>query len=512
MHMNSTMNCDLLVVGGGLHGAGIARDAAGRGLSVVLCEQEDLASQASSASLGLIHDQAPGSGPSGISALRMALAEREVLMLTAPHISKPLRLVAPETGMQSRGWKIRVGQLLQDYFSNRELLPASRPLDLLHHVTGGALRPDYRHGFAHSDGWIDSARLTVLNAMDAAEGGATVLTRTACRSVERRADAWHALLRGQDGMTISVRARSMVNATGARAAEFLREATGRAMPSTLSKITLAVVRRHLSHAYGYLLQDAEGNEVRLVPLDQNFTLLGMVRPECRGEAAANDTPENIAALCAVLNRYFTARATPADILYSRSATWLEADAANLRASERKDYQLDMETTDGAPFLSVIGGGIGSYRSLAEDAVNWIASALGSHGGAWTKDTCLPGGDLYGLTPGDRSVLEFGHYLQGLKQQYAWAPPSLIARYGSTYGSRIHKLLDGCHRAEDLGMQVLPQLFEVELRYLKQHEWARTSDDILWRRTRLGLQLAADAGHKLDSWMAGTLEPKLAVAS
>jgi glycerol-3-phosphate dehydrogenase len=507
MYMDSMLDCDLLVIGGGLNGTAIARDAAGRGLSVILCEQDDLACGASALGPALIHGLTPGSQAIDFPALRIALTERDILMRCAPHISKTARIVMPQTGAERSGWKMRTALRLQNLLAGRDLLPAAREIDLLHHVAGGALRPEYSHGWIYSDGWIDAARLTVLNALDAAEGGAKILTRTACREIQRSQEGWHASLRGSRGISTGIRTRALVNAAGGGADDFLQAALGKRLSARALHLTQILVRRALSHDYAYLLHAADGRQVHVMPQEPGYTLISALGSE---EAEA-DVEADSALLCETVNRYFTARIAPQDIVWSRSTVWLSPLDRQARARQvHADYSLEMDSEE-APLLSVIGGSIGSARQLAEEAVNCIASRLGCHGGAWTADACLPGGDLYGLAPSSRSIVEFSNFVQAAKQQYSWAPAALIARWARCYGSRIHKLLADCRDAKDLGAQPLPGLYEAELRYLMQAEWAQTAADILWRRTRLGLALPKEAEAALDGWIAESTAQEFAAA-
>jgi len=507
--MNSTIDCDVLVVGGGINGAGIARDAAGRGLSVVLCERDDLASHTSSASTKLIHGGLRYLESREFGLVRKALLEREVLMRSAPHIMCPLRFVMPHDAGQRPAWLVRAGLMLYDRLARRQLLPASRAANLLQHVAGGPLRPEFSRGYIYSDGWVDDARLVVLNAMDAAEAGATVLTRTTCETAQRSGDLWQVMLRGADGAMTVVRARSMVNATGPWAARFLQEATGVNQPLRMVKGSHIVVHKKFSHSYAYLFQHPDGRIVFAIPYEQDFTLIGTTDIDYDGDPAqVAISDEEISYLCSLVNRYFTSRTTPDDVVWSYSGVRPLVEENGKQASAvTRDYQLRLDE-EGAPLLSVFGGKITTFRKLAEEALDLLGPLLGKSGGAWTAEACLPGGDLYGLAPSARSVLEFDDYVRMQKHAYNWAPPALISRYARAYGTRMHQLLAGCGKIADLGREVLPGVFEAELRYLIRHEWARTAEDILWRRSKLGLHLPRDAAQTLDAWIAATPVPDL----
>lgn len=501
--MDFTIDCDLLVIGGGLIGAAIARDAAGRGLSVTLCEQGDLAERASALSFCPMRDTAPAEDPVHLPTLRMAIGERETLLRCAPQLGKCLRVVVPQTAAEGIGWKKRSAIGLQNLLSKGGLLPASREIDLLHHAAGGPLRPEYSHGWMYSDVAVDVVRLTVLNAVDAAEGGARILTRTACRSIQRVPGGWEAVLRGEHGKMTGVRARSVINATGGSVNAVLQDALGETVEAKARRSTRILSTRHVGHDYAYLLRAADGRQVHVIPQGAGMALLSVVSDD---DHAADD---DIATLCATFNRYFTAQMTAADVVWSRSDVWLSASNAPSKRQPARDYRLTT-TPEEAPLLSVVGGSLSSHRRLAEEAVGKIAACLHSQGGTWTDQCCLPGGDLYGPVPSNRAVSEFHLYVQGAKRRYSWAPPLLIARYSRLYGSRLHRLLENCASVEDLGREILPGMHELELRYLMETEWARTAADML-RRTRSGPLSQADAEARLGAWIAEATARQYAAA-
>ena len=484
--MNSTINCDLLVVGGGLNGTAIARDAAGRGMSVVLCERDDLGAYAVASACGPLHPAMPSLKRQALSTLRKALAERETLMRIAPQAVTPLRLTVPRDDDQ-QPWRERASRLLADRLAPRQLLPASRHVDLLHHVAGLPLKPQFGQGELVSGCKVDGPRLAVLNAMDAAEAGATILTRTVCDAAQRSGEHWQATLRGPGGAGTLVRARAMVNATGQWATRFLRSASNVDLPIPLVKCIRLVVRKKLAHPCSYLLRDADGRSVLVLPCETDATLIiGDGLPHGGEPGAPQVTDADIERLCGLLNRYFTARTSAADVAQALP----------------QPYALRLDR-DGAPLLSVLGGDAESFRRVAEEAVDQLAPLLGQNGGAWTAQACLPGGNLFGMAPTAQSVLGFDDYLRMKKQAFGWAPPELIERYIHSYGSRIDRLLAACASMHDLGQEVLPGLFEAELHYLIRHEWAQTAEDILWRRTRLGHLLPPGARATLEGWLAAT---------
>lgn len=501
------VDCDVLVVGGGINGAGIARDVAGRGLCVALCERDDLAAHTSSASTKLIHGGLRYLEHYEFGLVRKALAEREVLLRAAPHVIRPMRFVMPHTGQRSAAL-IRAGLFLYDRLARRELLPGSASVQLADHPAGRALKPALGQAFVYSDGWVDDARLVVLNAVDAAQKGACILTRTACTEARRDNGAWRVTLRKADGTTKQIAVRAIVNAAGPWAGAFLDSALGSAKQPTrlrLVKGSHIVVRRLFDHDDAYLFQHADGRIVFAIPYEREFTLIGTTDVEYSGDpAAVAIAPEEIRYLCAVASHYFRTPVAPADVVWSFAGVRPLLDDASARASAvTRDYRLQLDggaQPGDAPLLTVFGGKLTTYRKLAEEGADLLCKALGHRAGAWTAGACLPGGDLFGAVPQSRSVLEFDGWRSRLQVQYDWLDCPLIARYARAYGTRIHTLLQGRASMADMGEQVLPGLYEAELDYLRRHEWAVTAEDILWRRTKLGLHLPAGAAAQLDAWL------------
>ncbi|WP_254926704.1 glycerol-3-phosphate dehydrogenase [Janthinobacterium sp. PC23-8] len=500
---STVMECDLLVVGGGINGAGIARDAAGRGLSVVLCEKDDLASHTSSASTKLIHGGLRYLEYYEFGLVRKALIEREVLLRSAPHIMWPLRFVMPHAEGQRPAWLIRAGLFLYDMLAKRELLPASSSIDLRHHPAGKPLKPQFKRGFVYSDGWVDDARLVLLNAMDAHEKGATVLTRTCCTGLAREGDHWQASLQRSDGAIVQVRARSVVNATGPWTADFLRQAAPTAQGRNLRLIkgSHIVVKRLFDHDHAYIFQHHDGRIVFTIPYEHNFTLIGTTDLDYQGDSGkvAIDDAE-ISYLCELSSYYFSKPIVPADVVWTYSGVRpLVEDASAQAKAVTRDYRFELDR-EGAPLLSIFGGKITTFRKLAEEAVDLLAPLLESKKGPWTAQACLPGGDVAGKLPDNRAVSGFGAFVEGLQRQYGWLPAQLVARYARAYGTRIHALLDGRTGVAQMGEEVASGLYAAEIDYLRHHEWAVSAADILWRRSKLGLHLPAGSEQALDAWL------------
>ncbi len=497
------MECDVLVIGGGINGAGIARDAAGRGLSVVLCEKDDLAAHTSSASSKLIHGGLRYLEQYDFGLVRKALIEREVLLRSAPHIIWPLRFVMPHDAGQRPAWMIRIGLFLYDHLARRELLAGSHGIDLRLHAAGAPLKNVFTRGFVYSDAWVDDARLVVLNAIDAATHGARVFTRTRASALVREAQHWQATLQGDAGATCTVKARCLVNAAGPWAAQMLQQAT-KAPPKQnlrLIKGSHIVVKRLFDHPYAYIFQHPDGRIVFAIPYEKEFTLIGTTDLDYKGDVNKVEIGgDEIAYLCALSARYFERAITPADVVWSYSGVRpLVEDEASEASATTRDYRLEHDT-DGAAMLTVFGGKITTFRKLAEEAVDQIAPALGAPSPAWTAHACLPGGDLFGPTPGNRAVLEFDGFVAAQQRLYPWLAPTLVARYARAYGTRTALLMAGRNSVAEMGDEIAPGLYAAEVCYLMRHEWANSADDILWRRSKLGLHLPPATGAQLDAWI------------
>ena len=499
----SLSECDLLVVGGGVNGAGIARDAAGRGLSVVLCEKDDLASHTSSASTKLVHGGLRYLEQYEFRLVRKALLEREVLMRSAPHIIKPLRFVFPHDKGQRPAWMIRAGMFLYDHLARREILPGSQAINLKTHPAGAPLHARLKKGFVYSDGWVDDARLVVLNAVDAAHMGASILTRTRCVSLQRQGDRWLARLETADGRTIDVSAGAVANATGPWAGEFAHAASpdGKKHSLRRSKGSHIVVKKLFDHEYAYIFQHHDGRIVFAIPYENDYTLLGTTDLDYQGDNdAIRISPDEIDYICALCNQYFVEQISSRDVVWAYSGVRPLLEDASASAQEvTRDYRLELSAAS-PPMLSVLGGKITTFRKLAEEAVDMLAPLLGNLKPGWTAGACLPGGDLQGTTPSARSVMEFDKFVEDLRQQYPWLPEALALRYARSYGTLTHTLLKDCTRVEDLGEEIVKGLYAAEARYLVEHEFAREPQDILWRRTKLGLRTTADEATRLQAWL------------
>lgn len=493
---------DLVVVGGGINGAGIARDAQGRGLRVLLVEQDDLAQHTSSASTKLIHGGLRYLEHCHFGLVRKALQEREVLLRVAPHIVRPLQLVMPHDPSMRPPWLIRAGLFLYDHLAKRERLPGSARVDLATHPAGAALRTGFRTGFVFSDAWADDARLVVLNALDARERGAIVLTRTRCVGAERGAQHWQVRLERRDGGASAVTARALVNAAGPWAMRLLEHQLQ--LPAVhalrLVKGSHIVVPRHFEHDHAYVLQNPDGRIVFAIPYEGRFTLIGTTELDYVGDPAqvAIEVQE-IRYLCQSVNRYFERTLVPGDVVHAYAGVRpLLEDAAGAAARVTRDYRLELDATR-APLLSVFGGKLTTYRRLAEEALARLLPVLGVDArGRWTASTPLPGGDIPGA--------DFRGFHVALRKRWPWLPEATTQRLARAYGTRTGAVLRNARSPAQLGREILPGFHESELDYLHQTEWALTAEDVLWRRTKFGLHAPASAAMELGRLLAAIPVP------
>ncbi len=494
--------CDVLIVGGGINGAGIARDLAGRGLRVVLCEKDDLAAHTSSSSTKLVHGGLRYLEYYEFSLVRKALAEREVLLKSAPHIMWPLRFVMPHDPRSSflrPAWLIRIGLFLYDHLAKREVLPGSQGIDMREHPAGKPLKPQFTKGFVYSDGWVDDARLVVLNAIDAAERGATVLTGWRCVDAQRNATGWQMQLQDAQGARRKVSARALVNAAGPWAAQFLQEHAHLHESKTLRLVkgSHIVVKKLFDHDHAYIFQNPDRRIIFAIPYEGEFTLIGTTDVEhdgAVGQARINDS--EIAYLCEQASRYFAKPVTPADVVWTYAGVRpLLGDETSDASAVTRDYQLDFDTEQ-APLLTVWGGKITTFRKLAEEAADGLCHHMGVKHKAWTAGAFLPGGDLSAwIGPAVRPDADFERFDAALARQHPQWPAAVRRHLARCYGARINKVVG----AEGLGEEVAPGLYEAELNYLHDHEWARTADDVLWRRTKLGLHMSVADRERVARW-------------
>jgi len=487
---------DLAIIGGGINGAGIARDAAGRGLRVLLVEQNDLASGTSSASTKLIHGGLRYLEHGAFLLVREALTEREVLWRLAPHIIWPLRFTLPPQPEQRSPVLIRLGLFIYDHLGGRKVLPATRTIDLTHHVIGHPLKRRYKFAFQYSDCWVDDARLVVLNAVDAAARGATIRTRTKCVRAER-SDIWRLVLMSH-GQREVVTARALVNAAGPWVGAVMDNVlrTPEAVHARLVKGSHIVVRKLFDHDSAYIFQNSDGRIVFALPYERDFTLIGTTDEDFSGDpASAVPSHGEIDYLCQVAMDYFRAVVGPADVVWSFAGVRSLYDDGSKKAKDTtRDYHLVLD--EGfrlAPLLTIYGGKITTYRRLAEAALKRMAHFFALRP-AWTAKAPLPGGD-FAYDAVDAKIAQACRAWPFLSEDHA-------LRLVRAYGTRIDRVLGQAKSLADLGTCFGADLTEAEVRYLMTEEWAREADDILWRRSKLGLRFHAEQRAALAGYMAG----------
>ena len=485
---------DLLVIGGGINGAGIARDAAGRGVSVLLVEQDDLANHTSSASTKLIHGGLRYLEYGELRLVRESLIERERLWGIAPHIIRPLEFVLPQINSPRPAWMVRTALFLYDHLGGRKRLPATRTVRL---GEAAGLKADKAKAFIYSDCWVDDSRLVVLNAMDAAERGATILTRTRFVEAQRHRDHWVATVE-YAGNSRQITARAIVNAAGPWVGEVLRNVGGSKPNSSvrLIKGSHIILPRLYEGEHAFLLQNPDRRVVFAIPYEDKFTLVGTTDEpweEPPGHAKINAQETDY--LLATVNRFFSKPVGQADIVWSYSGIrpLYEDHAANAAAVTR-DYVLDLDASEGnAPLLSIFGGKITTYRKLAEHALNMLAPTIHCSRSSWTAGTALPGGDM--------ANADFESYVDTLRSSYPKLPQPLLLRLAGAYGTRVARLLRDAHDMENLGEDFGGGLTACEIDYLVEHEWACTAEDILFRRSKLGLHVSAGADVAITGYLA-----------
>lgn len=490
---------DIVVIGGGINGVGIARDAAGRGLKVLLCEKNDLASHTSSASSKLIHGGLRYLEHNEFRLVRESLKEREILLRAAPHIIWPMRIVLPVLKGMRPAWMLRIGLFLYDNLYRRSILEGTKKLQLRRSPEGAALKRELTTGFAYSDCWADDARLVVLSAADAQARGAEVCTRTACTGLTRKADRWQVELTQADGTSRRIESRIIVNSAGPwvdqvahMAGHFSNSAGVR-----LVKGSHIVTRRLFDGDHGYIFQSSDGRVIFAMPYENEFTLIGTTDVDydfSEGEVAISDA--EIRYLCDAVNDYFVSAISPADVVWTYSGVRpLYDDKAASASVATRDYVFDLagDGTEEAVLLSVYGGKLTTFRKLAEHAMEKLEHFLPEAAEGWTHDAALPGGDF---AFEDRAGI-----IAQFKRDYPWMKAAVIDRLVRSYGTKVREILGNANSPLDLGQHFGGGLYAAELKHLVRHEFAQTGEDILWRRSKLGLHLGAQAEADIDAWLA-----------
>ncbi|RVD16792.1 glycerol-3-phosphate dehydrogenase [Mesorhizobium sp. M4B.F.Ca.ET.017.02.2.1] len=500
---------DIFVIGGGINGCGIARDAVGRGFSVFLAEMNDLASGTSSGSTKLIHGGLRYLEFYEFRLVREALMEREVLWKNAPHIIWPMRFVLPYAEGLRPAWLIRLGLFLYDHIGGRKLLPATKTLDMARDPAGKPLKPLFRKAFEYSDGWVNDARLVALNARDAADRGAIIRTRTKVVGARRDGDLWAIRLEDvRTGETEEVKARLLVNAAGPWVDHVLSATVGQ---NDVHNVRLVqgshiVIAKKFDDPRAYFFQNKDGRIIFAIPYEEEFTLIGTTDRDYPGdphEVKISDT--EIDYLCAAASEYFAQAVKRSDIVWTYSAVRpLYDDGASKAQEATRDYVLKSDGGEGAaPIINAFGGKITTYRRLSESMLEKIEGFLGKRGKRWTADAPLPGGNF--------PATGFEAQVAKLKSAYPFLDQGLARRLTRLYGTLAQAVLGLAKSNADLGRNFGADLYEAEVRYLVQNEWALTAEDVLWRRTKRGLHLSREQAATLDEFMRGISRRHVAAA-
>ncbi|TBM26967.1 glycerol-3-phosphate dehydrogenase [Hafnia paralvei] len=485
---------DLIVIGGGINGAGIAADAAGRGLSVLMLEAKDLACATSSASSKLIHGGLRYLEHYEFRLVSEALAEREVLLKLAPHIAFPMRFRLPHQPHLRPAWMIRTGLFLYDHLGKRTSLPSSKGLRF---GPDSVLKSSLTRGFEYSDCWVDDARLVLLNAQEVVVRGGEVRTRTQVTRAYRENGLWVVEAKNADtGETLTWRAKGLVNATGPWVKHFFDDGLELKSPYgiRLIKGSHIVVPRVHNQPQAYILQNEDHRIVFVIPWMDEFSIIGTTDVEYHGDPHDVKIDDNeVNYLLKVYNDHFKKQLGKEDIVWTYSGVRpLCDDESDSPQAITRDYTLDVHDQEGkAPLLSVFGGKLTTYRKLAEHALEKLSGYYENCGPAWTKNAVLPGGDL----GTDRDS-----YAAQLRRRFTWLPEALARRYARTYGTRTEQLLGTAQSLEDLGEHFGHNLYEAELRYLIAEEWVVELDDAIWRRTKLGMWLDGGQKQRVAEWI------------
>ncbi|MEP1444382.1 MAG: glycerol-3-phosphate dehydrogenase [Hyphomicrobiales bacterium] len=493
---------DLFVIGGGINGAGFARDAAGRGLKVVLCEKDDLAEGTSSRSGKLVHGGLRYLEYYEFRLVREALIEREVLMNAAPHIIWPLRFVLPHSPQDRPAWLVRLGLFLYDHLGGRKKLPATRTLNLHRDPEGAPIQDAFKRGFEYSDCWVDDARLVVLNALDAAQKGAEIITRSPCVSARREDGHWIVTTQNSlTGVQTDYKAKMLVNAAGPWVTDVITRVAGSNSSRNvrLVKGSHIVVPKFWEGPHSYLVQNHDKRVIFINSYEGDKALIGTtdIQYEGRAEDVSVDQ-EEIDYLIAAVNKYFKEKLSTEDVLEKFSGVRpLFDDGQGNPSAVTRDYVFDLDETAGAPILNIFGGKITTYRELAERGMAKIDKFFPDMGKDWTEKAPLPGGDMPNA--------DFEVFREKVKTDYPWMPRNLREHYGRLYGTLVSKIVGEASNLEELGRHFGATLYEAEVRYLVKNEWAMTAEDILWRRTKHKLSLTANEIEAFEKWFTDTLK-------
>lgn len=491
---------DIFVIGGGINGCGIARDAAGRGYSVTLAEMNDFASGTSSGATKLIHGGLRYLEHYEFRLVREALMEREVLWAMAPHIIWPMRFVLPfHKGGIRPAWLIRLGLFLYDHLGGRKLLPATKSLDMRRDPAGKPLKPLFTKAFEYSDGWVDDARLVVLNARDAADRGADIMSRAKVVSVRREDGLWKVDVKeAATGIVKTVHARMLINASGPWVDNVLSNAAGKNQVHNVRLVqgSHIIVKKKFDDVRAYFFQNPDNRIIFAIPYETDFTLIGTTDRDYDGDPSqVKISDEETQYLCNAASEYFAEPVTKDDIVWTYSAVRpLYDDGASKAQEATRDYVLKLENKDGeAPLLNVFGGKLTTYRRLSEHALEKIGEAIGGKGAPWTGKSSLPGGDF--------AATGYEAEVRKLTTKYSFLSERQARRLVRLYGTKAYAILGDAKSMEALGQHFGGDLYKREVEWLMRQEWARTSDDVLWRRTKQGLHFSKEEAAALNDYMA-----------
>lgn len=490
-HMNNAFT-DIFIIGGGINGTGIAADAAGRGLSVTLCEKDDLASATSSASSKLIHGGLRYLTTYDFGLVRKALQEREILLRNAPHLIWPLEFVLPHAKHLRPAWMIRLGLFIYDHLARHPQLPNSKKLNLTKNTRGKPLASEFTKGFSYYDCYDDDARLVITNAISAKEHGATILTRTTCLSAEYQDKQWKITTKHHDSQTVTTHyAKVLINAAGPWVQAIQKNVlnTLESLHVELIKGSHIILPKLYEGNHAYILQNRDERVIFAIPYEKDFTLVGTTDVPYKDNLDQVDiTTEEENYLCESINNYFKKSISPQDILWSYAGVrCLHSDDAEQASKISRDYKFTLDNN--THLVSIISGKVTTYRRLAEEVITSLKHFFPHMKSAWTAHAPLPGGDI--------PQGNFEKFYQQLCADFSWLPQQIAYRYARNYGTRAQLILQDAKSITELGNHIGNGLYQREVNYLIQHEWAHTSEDILWRRTKLGLYFKTEEIEALD---------------
>jgi len=500
----TVINYDLCVIGGGINGAGIARDAAGRGLKVLLLEAEDLGGATSSSSTKLIHGGLRYLEYYEFKMVRDALKEREVLLSMAPHVIWPMEFILPHTPQQRPAWMVRMGLFLYDHLARRNSLKASRGVDFAHDARGAPIRSEYNKGFSYADCWADDSRLVALNAISAAAHGATILTRHRCVKLRVQDDYWIVEYQkeGEQSHKHAVNASMVINAAGPWVRHLVDDNSAFNDEDGIPDIRLVkgshiIVARQYEGEQAYILQQPDNRITFAIPYEHDYTLIGTTEEEYEGDPReARISDAEMAYLINAHNQFFAKEITKKDVMWTYSGVrplYSESsDAGKSATSATRDYRLYAHDKNAAPMVSIFGGKLTTYRKLAEQAVDKILKMHDRDAAPWTAGAALPGGDI--------KDADFDAFLMTQAQRYKWLPKALLHRYARSYGTSMDVFLQGARYLQDLGQDFGGGVYESEILYLLRYEFAQTAEDVLWRRSKLGLHVSDDVVADVDRYI------------